>query len=194
MSISLLTVKCQVSFFSGRLTFFLAFLSKVDNGEGFVFLAFLANVINGESFSCSWYIWPRVPTVDVLTFRSLIGQGYRRWKLLFFLAFLAKVQRKFWSFWLRLLLLVTLAMNINGESYVIWSLLLSNLRHPALPNASLCSLEAMFGTPLCKQQLTLREATVGMVLEVRMYSCTGRQAMAWKYEYIRTTVGKTLIF
>jgi len=78
MSISLLTVKCQVSFFSGRLTFFLAFLSKVDNGEGFVFLAFLANVINGESFSCSWYIWPRVPTVDVLTFRSLIGQGYRR--------------------------------------------------------------------------------------------------------------------
>jgi len=60
-------------------------------------------------------------------------------------------------------------MNTNDESYVCdLELLLSNLWHPALPNASSRSLEATSGTPLCKQEFALREATAGMGLKVQV--------------------------
>ena len=61
-----------------------------------------------------------------------------------------------------------LAMNRNSEKYVIWNLPLSNLWHPTPPHASLWLLEAMFGTLLCKQEFVLRDAAVGMGLEVRI--------------------------
>jgi len=59
-----------------------------------------------------------------------------------------------------LLLLATLAMNTNGESYVIWNLPSSNLWHPAPPHASSRSPEIISGIPLCKQELLLQEATM----------------------------------
>ena len=39
---------------------------------------------------------------------------------------------------------------------------------PALPNASSSLLEAISGTPLCKQEFALREATAGTGLQVRV--------------------------
>jgi len=42
--------------------------------------------------------------------------------------------------------------------------ILINLWRPALPNAS--SLEAISGTPLCKQELALREVTAVLGLQV----------------------------
>ena len=74
----------------------------------------------------------------------------------------------------RFLLLATLAMNTNGESYVIWNLRLSNLWHPAPPHVSSLSPEAISDTPLCKQEFVLQEATVGMGLEVRIYTPVGK--------------------
>jgi len=52
--------------------------------------------------------------------------------------------------------------------FLIWSLLLNNLWHLALPNANSFSLEVIFGTPLCKQEFVLQEATASMGLEVRL--------------------------
>jgi len=46
--------------------------------------------------------------VKVLVFIGIFVQVYQRCR--------------FWSFWPPFLLLATLAMNTNGESYVIWSL------------------------------------------------------------------------
>jgi len=119
--------------------------------------------------------WPRIPTVKVL-----VGLGHF-WPML-------TVGRVFvfhGHFWPRLLLLATLAMNTNDESYFCdLRLLLSNLWHPALPNAISRSLKAISGTPLCKQEFALHEATAGMGLEVLVYLYTSRQALARKYEYL----------
>jgi len=90
----------------------------------------------------------------------------------------------YWPFWLSIPMMKVM--------FVIWSLLLSNLWDPALPNMSSRSLEAISGTPLYKQVLVLWEAPAGMGLEVRVYSYTSRQALARKYAYIHTTVVKVL--
>jgi len=66
-------------------------------------------------------------------------------------------------------------MNTNGESYAIWNLPLSNLWNPAPPHASLRWLKAISGIPLCKQELVPHKATVGMGLEVRIYTYTSRE-------------------
>jgi len=123
-------------------------------------------------------------------FLSLFGQGYQWWKFLFFLGHIwrgiptVKVLvglGHFWPriptaivfvfhghFWPRLLLLAPLAMNTKDESYVCdLRLLLSNLWHPAQPNASSRLLEAISDTPLCKE-FELREATAGIGLKVRL--------------------------
>jgi len=55
-------IKCQVSFFYGRLTFFLGFFGPT----------------------------PMLPTVKVLVFISVFVQDYQRWKFWFLLAFLSK--------------------------------------------------------------------------------------------------------
>jgi len=47
----------------------------------------------------------------------------------------------------------------------LWFEILTNLCHPPLPNTSSCLLEAISGTPLCKQEFAHREATVGMGLQ-----------------------------
>jgi len=72
-------------------------------------------------------------------------------------------------------------MNINDENYVIWSLLLSNIWHPALPNTSSRSLEAISGTLMCKQEVVEQEAIVGMGLEVRVNSYHGREGVLNTY-------------
>jgi len=95
------TIKCQVSFFYGRLTFFLSKSTK------------------GERFSCHWHFCPSLPKVKVLIVIGLICPSLPMVKVLFSLP--------------RFLLLVTLAMNANGENSVIWSVPLSNLWHPAQP-------------------------------------------------------------
>ena len=64
--------------------------------------------------------------------------------------------------------------------FVIWDF--EHLCHPALANVSSRSLEEISGTPLCKQEFALWEATAGMGLQVQVCSYTGRQALAWKYE------------
>jgi len=38
--------------------------------------------------------------------------------------------------------------------------------------------------PTVQQEFALRDATAGMGLQVQVYSYTGRQALAWKYEYL----------
>ena len=111
-------------------------------------------------------------------FFSLFGQRHQWWKFLFFHG----------HFWPRLLLLATSAMNTSCES-CLWFEILSNLWLPALPNMCSRSLEAISGTPLCKQEFALWEATAGIGLQVRVYSHTGRQALAWKYEYLVTWNG-----
>jgi len=94
----------------------------------------------------------------------IFGQAYQPWKFLFSWTFLAKV----------------IFIGHFGYEYHWWKLclrfeILSNLWHPALPYASSLSLEAISGTPLCKQELR-----------------SGRQLLSWdcKYEYTRTPVGK----
>jgi len=66
-------------------------------------------------------------------------------------------------------------MNTKGESYVIWSLPMSNLWHPPPPYASSRSPEAISGIPLCKQEFVLQEVTVAMGLEILIYTYTGRE-------------------
>ena len=112
------TIKCQVSFFDGRLTYFLGLFG------------------------------PTLPTVKFLFFIGISVQVYRRWKV--------------WWFRQLLLSLVSLAVNTNGKGYVIWSLPLNNLWHPAQPHASSRSPEAISGNPLCKQELVLQEEIVGV--------------------------------
>jgi len=137
--------------------FSLSFLAKNTNGESFVFSwCFLAKDTNGESFGWSW---------------SFLAWDTNHESFCFSWTFLTKV---------------TFIGHI-GYEYQWWKLcwwfdILSNLWHPALPKASSRSLEAISGTPLCKQEFALREA--GMGLQVRVYSYTGRQALAWKYEYL----------
>jgi len=106
--------------------FFLAFLGQRQCYQRWKFwflLAFLSKTINGESFGFYWHFC----------------RSHQRWKC--------------WSFWPRLVLLATLIMNTNGESYVIWSLPLSNLWHPAPPHASSRSPESISGNLLWKQEL-----------------------------------------
>jgi len=59
--------------------------------------------------------------------------------------------------------------------YVSWILPLSNLCHPAPPNASSRSPGGNLWHPLLDQEFARREATIGMGLEVRTYSYTDRQ-------------------
>jgi len=66
------------------------------------------------------------------------------------------------------------------------------LASSGLPNVSLHSLEAISGTLLRKQEFAFREATVGMGLEVLIYSYTSRQLMTKKYKYTCTMVVKTV--
>jgi len=136
-----------------------SFLAKDTNGESFAFSwSCLAKDTNGESFAWSW------------SFLVKVTNGER---FCFSFTFLAKVT----------------FIGHFGYEYQWWKLclwfeILSNLWYPALPNASSRSLEAVSGTPLCKQELALREATAGMGLQVWVYSYTGRQALACKYEYL----------
>ena len=74
----------------GESFFFQSFF--FTNGERFVFSAFLGKISNGESFCFSWPYWAKVTTGEILFFMD--------------------------TFWPRLLLLATLAVNTNDESYV----------------------------------------------------------------------------
>jgi len=136
------TIKCQVSFFYGRLTFSLPLFVQVYQQWKFWFsLSFLSTSTNCESFGFYWRFCPSLPTVKVLVFIGIFVQVYQR--------------QKFWLFWPRFLLLATLAMNTNGEIFVIWSLPMSNLWHPTPLYASSRSPEAISGTLLWKQEFVL---------------------------------------
>ena len=110
---------------------------------------FWANVTNGESFVFYWHFCPSLPmvknfcfigifvrltTVKIFVFIGIFVQEDQRWKFCFLLAFVSKLTNgesfsffwwKFWSVWQWLLLLGTLAMDTNVESYAIWSSLRS---------------------------------------------------------------------
>jgi len=155
----------------------------------FVFLGhFWPRVTTVKVFNFE-HIWPKMPMVKVFVFFVIFGQGYKQWKLCFFLVIFGQGCQR-WKF--------LFFMDSFGQGYFCWLLrvwipiwklclwfkILSNLWPPALPNASSRSLEAISGSPLCKQEFALWEATAGMWLQVRVYSYTGRQALAWKYEYL----------
>ena len=161
--------------------FFESFWSRLPMVKFFVFSwLFLAKDTNGESFCFFDHFWPRIPTVE-----DLVGLGHF-WPRIPMVKVLVGLSH----FWLRLptvkvfvfhgyfcpslLLLATLAVNTNDVSYVC------DLRfvfEQPLGSRS-AKLEAISGTPLCKQEFVLWEATVGMGLEVWVYSYTGRQALA----------------
>jgi len=155
-----------------------SFLVKVTKGKSFLFWAFLAKDTNGDSFVFSWsFLAPRLPTVkafDLWAFLAkdangesfcIFGQGYQRWKFLFFHG----------HFWPRLLLLATSAMNTNDESYVC------DLRFWPTSVIQLCQTRVRI---FWRQSLAPHCASRS--------SRTGRQLLAWdcKYEYTRTLVGK----
>jgi len=73
-----------------------------------------------------------------------------------------------WTFLAKVAFIGHIGYDTNDESYVC-DLRLSNLWHPALPNANSRLPEAISGTPLCKQEFALREATAGMGLQVQVY-------------------------
>ena len=135
-------------------------------GKAFSLLAFMAKVINKSNRDQNG--WEKLPYAHTKAYlQSNAKERFSYAHLTFLLAFLSQgyQQWKFWSFWLQLLVLATLAMNTNGQSYVIWSLPLSNLWHP-----------------LCKQEFVLWDASVAMGLEVRIYSYIDRKLMARRYE------------
>ena len=139
--------------------FSLSFLAKDTNGESFVFSwSFLTNVTNGESFVFCWSFLAK----------DTNGESFG-WS---------------WSFVAKVTFIGHFGYEYQWWKLCLWFEILSNLWHPVLPNANAHSLEAISGTPLCKQEFALREATAGMGLGVRVYSYTGRQALAWKYEYL----------
>jgi len=136
--------------------------------------------------------YSQLPSWRLTFFLGIFGQGCQRLNFGCFLDLLAKVTNSegFGHFGH-----VSFIGNF-GCDYQWWKacdkefVLLSNLWHPAPPNATSRSLEATSGTPLGEQEFVLREATFGMGLKVQTYSCIDRQLVARKYEYIRTTVGK----
>jgi len=151
-----------------KICFSWSLLDKNNNDESFLFWAFLAKVTNRESFVFSW----------LFLAKDTNGESFG-WSW----SFLAKdTNGESFCFSWTLLAKVTFIDHFGYEyqwwKLCLWFEILSNLWHPALPNASSCSLEATSGTPLCKQEFTLREATAGMGLQVRVYSYTGRQALA----------------
>ena len=63
------TIKCQVSFFCGRLTLFLGLFAQVCQRWKFrLSLVFFTKSTNGESLGFYWYFWPSLPTVKVFIF------------------------------------------------------------------------------------------------------------------------------
>jgi len=190
-----------------------SFLAKVTNGESFWFFSlfgqgyqwwklvfswsFLAKDTNGESSVFSWSFLANVTNGEIFWFFSLFGQGYQRWKLCFFLVVFGQgYQRWKLCFSLTFLVKVTFIGHFGYEyqwwKLYLWFEILSNLWHPALANTSSRSLEPISGTPLCKQEFALREATAGMGLQVRVYSYTSRQALACKYEYLIPRNGRLI--
>ena len=144
--------------------FSLAFLGQRHQRWKFWFLlAFLFKSTSGGGFGFYWHFCPSLPTVEVLGFIGIFNQVYQRWK--------------FWSFWPRFLSLATLAMNGNRESYVIWSLPLSNLWNPVSLHASSRSPEAIFGTLMWKPEFVLQGEIVGMELEILTDTFTGRKSV-----------------
>jgi len=111
----------------------------------------------------------RLPTVKALLDLILFGQGHQWWK--FFMGFS-------WAFLAKVTFIDHFGCKYEWWKSCLWFEVLSNLWHSALPNASSHSLEAISGTPRCKQAFTLREATADMGLQVRVCSYTGRQALA----------------
>jgi len=133
-----------------------SFLAKVTNGESFCFLSIFGQGYQRWKFLFfPGYFWPRIPTVKVLVglghfwpripmVKVLVGLGHF-WpslptvKVCFSRTFLAKAT----------------FIGHFGYEYQWWKLclwfeILSNLWHPALPNASSRFLEAISGTPRCK--------------------------------------------
>ena len=108
----------------------------------FDFLAFLAKDTNGESFVFSWSFLAKVTNGERFVFS--------------------------WSFLAKVTFIGHSSYEYQWWKLYLWFEILSNLWHPALPNASSRSLEAISGTPLCKQEFALREATAGMGLQVRV--------------------------
>jgi len=103
-----------------------SFLAKDNNGESFWFWAFLAKDTNGESFVFSW---------------SYLGKVTKDVSFGFSWSFLAKVTNgeRFCFSW-KLLAKVTFIGHFGYEyqwwKLCLWFEILSNLWHPALPNAS----------------------------------------------------------
>jgi len=170
---------CFLGHFWPRITtvqvWFWAFLAKNTNGEIFGFaLSFLAKDNNGESFFFSWSFLAKVTNGERFVFSwSFLAKDTNGESFCFSWTFLAKVT----------------FVGHFGYEYQLWKLclwfeILSKLWPLALPNASSRSLEAISGTPLCKQEFALWEAIAGMGLQVWVYSYTGRQALAWKYKYL----------
>ena len=93
------------------------------------------------------HVWSMLPTVQVLVYPGLFGQGYNsessvfvgqsyQWWKFFFCVFGQGYQRwKLWSLWSWLLLLATDYQHQWWKLCFWLSLLLSNLWHPALPSS-----------------------------------------------------------
>jgi len=115
--------------------------------------------------------------VKVLVFLGIFGQGFQ-WQ-------------KFWSFWPRLLLLATLAMNTNGQSYLIWFA----FEQPRVSRSAKQKFVFARGNhwhPAVQTRVCAPEGNCWHGFEVQLYSYTSTQLMARKYKYIRTMVGKVL--
>jgi len=121
---------------------FLAFSAKDTNGESFVFSwSFLAKVTNGESFGFSWLFLAKVAN----------GESF-----CFSLTFLAKVA-----------FIGHFGYEYQWWKFCLWFEILSNLWHPALPNASVRWRQSL--APYCASRS----------------SRSGRQLLAWDCKYKR---------
>jgi len=119
------------------------------------------------------HFWPRIPMVKLL-----LGLGH-------FWPRLPTVKVCFsWTFLAEVTFIGHFGYEYQWGKLCLWYDILSNLWHPALPNTSSHSQAVISGTPLCKQEFALWEATAGMRLQVQVHSYTGRQALAWKYDYL----------
>jgi len=143
----------------------LSIWAKDTNGENFCF--FFVNFGQG-------YQWWKFCLV-----LAIFGQGYQRWKFLFFM----EIFGQGYFYWP-----LQLWIPMMKVMFVIW-----DFEQP-LASRSAKREFAFAGdnlwNPTVQQEFALRVATAGMGLQVRVYSYTGRQALARKYEYTRTPVGK----
>jgi len=159
---------------------FLTFLAKVSKGESFCSSwPFLTKVTNGESFVFFGQFWLRLPTVNVLFF---VGHFWRRLpkvKVLTILAMVTFIGHLVYEYqWWKLCLWFGIAFEqplASGSAKREFTFAGGNLWHPAVQ----AGVRAPGGN--CWHGI-----------ESTSISYTPRQAFARKYDYICTTVEKTL--